>query len=150
MEPFGRNPVNNQEGLRQSNAERKKQARAKAKEAILSLQGSGQKVNFGTVATESGVSRHFLYTDSEIRLEIESLRNRDVNNDINRRAKFDKNAKSKDTILLAKDRRIAKLESENRKLKEELSVLRGLVYGTDNRLTAGTCTPREESSNYGG
>ena len=47
---------------------------------------------------------------------------------MNQRAKFDKTSKSKDVIIEVKDKKIAKLEKENKKLKEETNTLRGLLY----------------------
>ncbi|NLB41979.1 MAG: hypothetical protein GX815_06905 [Clostridiales bacterium] len=48
---------------------------------------------------------------------------------MNKRAKYDKISRSKDVIIEAKYKRIAKLEAENRKLRIELEHLRGLLYG---------------------
>lgn len=141
----------NQEGLYKSNAERTRTAREKALEAILALKSERKPVNFSTIAKQSGVSRHFLYSDEEVKKAIEEERGCDVENEINRRARFDKTAKSKDIIIEAKEKRIAKLEEENKRLKAELSVLRGMVYATSNAgSTSGICIPREECSNSGG
>ncbi len=90
---------------------------------------------------ESGLSRCFLYRNSEIRSLIEEQRKRDVSDEINRRAHYDKTAKSKDVIIAAKDKRIAKLEDENRRLKAEVATLRGIVYA-NNKTTADTCSRR--------
>lgn len=138
-----------QSGLKRSNAERAKDAREKAKQAISLLKAERIQVNFSTVAMKSGVSRNYLYRNPEIRSLIEEQRKCDVDNEINRRARYDKTARSKDVIISAKDKRIARLEEENRHLKEELLILRGLVYGT-NKSTAITCNRREESSDTGG
>lgn len=138
-----------QSGLKRSNAERAKDAREKAKQAISLLKAERIQVNFSTVAMKSGVSRNYLYCNPEIRSLIEEQRKCDVDNEINRRARYDKTARSKDVIISAKDKRIARLEEENRHLKEELLILRGLVYGT-NKSTAITCNRREESSDTGG
>lgn len=89
---------------------------------------NGYKINFNAVANESGVSKTFLYDNVEIREKIERLRNAQVNKEINQRAKFDKTSKSKDVIILTKDKKIAKLEKENRELKNELNTLRQLIY----------------------
>jgi hypothetical protein len=62
-----------------------------------------------------------------------------IDNFINRRARYDKTAKSKDVIIAAKDKRIARLEEENRKLKAELETLRGMVYAKKD-TSSGTCT----------
>ena len=117
-----------QSGLQRSNQERAKEARNKAIQAIAALRSENEQVNFSTVSIRSGVSRRFLYRNTEIRTLIEESRKCDVNNEINRRARFDKTAKSKGVIIAAKDKRIAKLEEENKRLKDELSILRGMVY----------------------
>ncbi len=118
----------NQSGLQRSNAQRTRIAREKALLAIDELKGEGKQVNFSTVSQRCGISRHFLYEDAEIRKNIEEHRKNDVNNEINKRAKFDKTAKSKDVIIAAKDRRIARLEEENKRLRAEVITLRGMIY----------------------
>lgn len=133
--------MSNREGLKKSNVERTENARIKAMEAIQALKSQREQVNFSTVAKQSGVSRHFLYSDEETRKAIEEQRGCEIDNEINRRARFDKTAKSKDVIIEAKDKRIAKLEEENKRLKAELAILRGMVYATSNsNCTSGTCT----------
>jgi hypothetical protein len=117
-----------QKGLQRSNTERTRKAREKALQAINSLRDKGEQINFSTVSQRSGISRHFLYEDAETRKAIEEHRKNDVNNEINKRAKFDKTSKSKDVIIAAKDRRIAKLEEENRRLRAEVITLRGMIY----------------------
>lgn len=123
----------NQEGLKKSNVSRTEAARTRAMDAILTLKSEQKQVNFSTVAKQSGVSRHFLYGDEEIRKAIEKQRGCGIDNEINRRARFDKTTKSKDVIIAAKDRRIARLEEENKKLKAEVATLRGLVYSENTR-----------------
>lgn len=127
-----------QSGLRRNNKERTKNAREKAIQAINSLKSEGEQVNFSSVAQKSGVSRRFLYQSQEIRNIIEEQRGLMVNNEINKRAHFDKTAKSKDVVIAAKDKRIAKLEAENKQLKAEISILRGMIYGM-NKPTSETC-----------
>ena len=119
-----------QSGLQKSNTERKRKAREKANQAIADLTSEGVQVNFSTVSQKSGVSRHFLYEDSEIRKAIEEYRKIDVNNEINKRARYDKTSKSKDVIIALKDRRIARLEEENKRLRAEVLTLRGMIYGS--------------------
>ena len=129
----------NQEGLKRSYAERTKEARKRAQQAIVRLKSENKQVNFSTVSAQSGISRHFLYGDQETRSLIEEQRKCDVANEMNRRAHYDKTAKSKDVIIAAKDKRIARLEEENRKLKNELETLRGMVYAKKD-MSSGTCT----------
>ena len=141
--------MSDQKGLQRNYKERTDGAREKALQAINILKANGHQVNFSSVSKESGVSRHFLYGDDEVRSIIEEQRKCDVDNSINRRARYYKTAKSKDVIIAAKDKKIARLEEENRRLKAELTTLRGMVYAS-NKSTSGTCTPCKESSNSGG
>ena len=120
----------NQSGLLRSNTERTRKAREKALKAIDVLKAEGEQVNFSTVSQRSGISRHFLYEDPETRKSIEEHRKKDVNNEINKRAKFDKTSKSKDVIIASKDKRIARLEEENRRLRAEVTILRGMIYNS--------------------
>jgi len=80
----------NQEGLYKSNTERTRTAREKTLEAIPALKSERKPVNFSTIAKQSGVSRHFLYSDEEVKKAIEEQRGCDIDNEINRRARFDK------------------------------------------------------------
>ena len=82
-----------------------------------------------------------LYEDSEIRKAIKEYRKIDVNNEINKRARYDKTSKSKDVIIASKDRRIARLEEGNKRLRAEVLALRGMIYGSCG-TTSGTCTRR--------
>ena len=118
----------NKENLRKSNEKRQAEAKAKAMKTIKKMRAEGEPINFAGVAKSSGLSKHFLYGNDEIRSTIERYREAEVNAQINQRAKYDKTAKSKDVVIAAKDRKIAKLEYENKKLKEENAILRGMVY----------------------
>lgn len=139
-----------QSGLQRSNTGRSKDAKDRAKQAIIDLKTEHKQVNFSTVALKSGVARSFLYADEEVKKMIEEHRKRDVSSEINKRARFDKTAKSKDVIIETKDRRIAALVEENTKLKAEISILRGMVYADSNKVTSRTCSRREECSKTGG
>ena len=115
-------------GLEANWKQRADGARAKAEEAINELRIKGAKINFNSVAETSGVSKSFLYDDRTIKKKIEQLRLADVDKEMNKRARYDKTSKSKDVIISVKDRRIAKLEEENRKLRSENECLRGRLY----------------------
>ena len=115
-------------GLRENWKSRGTEAKEKALKAIEQLSATEQHVNFNSVSKASGVSKSFLYDTAELRKRIEEQRGDEVNSEINRRAKYDKTSRSKDVVIEAKDKRIAKLEEENRKLKAEISILRGLIY----------------------
>lgn len=117
-----------QSGLQRSNEERTKGARNKALKAIIDLESENRPVNFSAVSSKSGVARSFLYADEETKKAIQEHRKKQVADEMNKRTRFDKTSKSKDVIIEAKNRRIAILEEENRKLKAEIATLRGMVY----------------------
>lgn len=100
----------------------------KVDNAIRELSLTEQKINFNSVSNLSGVSKTFLYNNEEIKKRIEELRDKQTSRIMNQRAKYDKTAKSKDIIIVAKDKKIKELEVENKKLKEQLEVLRGKLY----------------------
>lgn len=121
------NMTNNLEG---SWSKRKAEARKKVLDAIREIQMEDKPVNFNSVHNRSGVSKNFLYNEPEIRKSIDECRQQEKSRLVARQSKYDKTSKSKDVIIQAKEKSIAKLEVENRKLKHELEVLRGLVYNT--------------------
>jgi hypothetical protein len=142
--------MSDQSGLQRSNKERSKDARARALQAVISLESQKKAVNFSAVAAVSGVARSFLYADEQSRKMIEEHRKKSVSDEMNRRARFDKTSRSKDVIIEAKDKRIATLMAENEKLKAEIALLRGMLYADKDSITSRTCSRREETSNSGG
>lgn len=116
------------EGVQKYRLQQSEEACRKAEKAIQELQLMGKAINFSSISKQSGVSRNFLYRDVQIRSKVDKLREKDVQMEMNRRAKYDKTSKSKDVVIEAKDKRIAKLEAENRKLKSENERLRGMLY----------------------
>ena len=117
-----------QSGLQRSNKERTEGARNKALQAIIDLESAKIPVNFSTVSSKSGVARSFLYADEQLKIAIQEHRKKNVESEMNKRVRFDKTSKSKDVIIEAKNRRIAMLEEENKKLKAEIVTLRGMIY----------------------
>lgn len=142
--------MSDQSGLQRSNKERSKDARERALQAVISLESQNKAVNFSAVAAVSGVARSFLYADEQSRKMIEEHRKKSVSDEMNRRARFDKTSRAKDVIIEAKDKRIAMLMAENKKLKAEISLLRGMLYADKDSITSRTCSRREETSNSGG
>ncbi|MBT9138743.1 MAG: hypothetical protein DDT31_01318 [Syntrophomonadaceae bacterium] len=117
--------------LEESWNRRKEESRKKAKLAIRALEEEGKTVNFNSVHVQSGISKSFLYDDEEIRNLIETHRMKKVEREITWHKKYDKTSDSKDVILEAKEKRIKKLEEENAKLKQEIKVIRGLIYNKE-------------------
>ena len=118
----------NTEGLKKYAEEKTKITLEKVDKSIRELSLNGEKINFNSVAIASGVSKTFLYSHEDVKKRIEELRQQQVSKEMNQRAKYDKTAKSKDIIIIAKDKKIRELEEENRKLKEQLEILRGKLY----------------------
>ena len=116
--------------LRASWNSRTAESLQKARSAINQLVASENEVTFAAVHKVSGVSKNFLYNNAEIRKEIENAR-KDTHEiaEIKRQKKL-KTKQSRDVVLEAKDRRIKRLEEENRRLKLELDTLRGRLYDT--------------------
>ena len=77
---------------------------------------------------QSGLSKSYLYQTPEIRKRIEECRQKENAAKAAWHEKYDKTSKSKDVIIAAKDKRITKLEEENRKLKKEIDNLMALLY----------------------
>jgi len=120
--------ADNTKGLKEYAKQRSRMALEKVDKAIRELSLTEQKINFNSVSQLSGVSKTFLYNNQEIKKRIEELRDKQVSKTINQRAKYDKTSKAKDIIIMAKDKKIKELEKENKKLKEQLEVLRGKLY----------------------
>ncbi len=120
--------ADNTKGLKEYALKRSQMALEKVDKAIRELSLTEQKINFNSVSQLSGVSKTFLYNNQEIKKRIEELRDKQVSKTINQRAKYDKTSKAKDIIIMAKNKKIRELEEENKKLKEQLEVLRGKLY----------------------
>ena len=114
--------------LEESWRKRSDEARAKALKAIKELQANGEPVNFNTVHLKSRVSKNYLYTNEAVRKEIESQRLLEAAKAGAWHKKYDRTSKSKDVLIEAKDKRIAKLDEENHRLRQELDTLRRLLY----------------------
>ncbi|EPY2296306.1 DUF6262 family protein [Clostridium sporogenes] len=115
-------------GLKEYAKNKSKITLEKVDKAIRELSLTEQKINFNSVSQLSGVSKTFLYNNGEVKKRIEEFRQKQTSKNMNQRAKYDKTSKSKDIIIVAKDKKIKELEKENKKLKEQLEVLRGKLY----------------------
>jgi hypothetical protein len=115
-------------GLKEYAKNKSKVTLEKVDNAIRELSLTEQKINFNSVSQLSGVSKTFLYNNEEIKKRLEELRDKQTSRTMNQRAKYDKTAKTKDIIIMAKDKKIKELEQENKKFKEQLEILRGKLY----------------------
>jgi hypothetical protein len=107
---------------------RTEEAQERVLNAIKEMQAKGEPVNFNTVHLKSGASKNYLYKNELIRKEIESIRSTEAAKAGAWHKKYDRTSKSKDVLIEAKERRIAKLEEENLRLRRELDNLRRLLY----------------------
>jgi hypothetical protein len=121
--------------------------RAKAIQALRTLDAEGRPVTFEAVAQAADVSRSWLYAQPDIRAEIERLRA------AHRRAPttpVPARQRSSDASLLrrleAATERIRQLSKENRKLREQLAHALGEQRATANRDTASTRPGRRRPS----
>ena len=103
-------------------------AQERVLKAIEELKTAGEPVNFNTVHLKSGASKTFLYKNEMIRKEIESQRSIEAARAGAWHKKYDRTSKTKDVLIAAKDKRIAKLEEENRRLQREIDNLRRILY----------------------
>lgn len=115
-------------GLKEYAKNKSKITLEKVDNAIRELSLTEQKINFNSISQLSGVSKTFLYNNEDIEKRIEELRDKQTSRTMNQRAKYDKTAKTKDIIIMAKDKKIKELEQENKKFKEQLELLRGKLY----------------------
>lgn len=118
----------NTKGLKEYAQNKTKMTLEKVDKAIRELSLGEQKINFNSVSNLSGVSKNFLYKNQEIKQRIEELRDKQTEKVIKQRIKYDKTDKSKDIIIIAKDKKIKELQEENRKLKGQLEIIRGKLY----------------------
>ena len=115
-------------GLKEYAQNKTKITLEKVDKAIQELSLGEQKINFNSVSNLSGVSKTFLYNNSEIKKRIEELRDKQIEKVINQRLKYDKTDKTKDIIIMAKDKKIKELQEQNRKLKNQLEIIRSKLY----------------------
>ena len=120
--------VGSTKGLKEYAQNKTKITLEKVDKAIQELSLGEQKINFNSVSNLSGVSKTFLYNNTEIKQRIEELRDKQTEKVIKERLKYDKTDKSKDIIIMAKDKKIKEIQEENRKQKEQLEILRGKLY----------------------
>ncbi|MED2006480.1 DUF6262 family protein [Brevibacillus laterosporus] len=100
----------------------------KVEEAIKKMIKKQVKINFNSVSEESGVSKAFLYRNTELRDRIETLRKQQEGLPLIKQVKRNMNDASKDVIIASLWKRVKDLEKENKEIKEQLKVQFGKIY----------------------
>jgi hypothetical protein len=131
--------ADNSHHIVQAARRRRELTRAKAIQALRTLDAAGEPVTFETVARTAGVSRSWLYAQPDIRTEIDQLRT------ATRRAPatpVPARQRASDASLLrrleAATQRNRNLTEENRKLREQLAQALGQQRATGTRDTPAT------------
>jgi Family of unknown function (DUF6262) len=111
---------------------RAEQTRGRAIAALRRMDATGQRINFDTVARYAGVSRSWLYTQDDLRTEIERLRQR---HPAASPAPPPQRQRASDVSLLrrleAATARIQRLEADNQQLRNALARALGQRRGTE-------------------
>lgn len=124
------------EPLRDAASRRSIDAVARARTAIDELTRSGEQVSFQAVARRAGVSRQWLYTNPELRAEIERLRAMHADRSGSSVPAAERSSEA------SQRQRVEGLLEENRRLRQENAELRdelALAYGRqrETRASAG-------------
>jgi hypothetical protein len=115
------------DAIREAAAHRSLDATARARRALRELSRHGTEVNFAAVAAIANVSRQFLYTNPELRKEIDELRG-EQRTTLSRTAVEDhaSDASLRTRLRAALDDN-QRLREENTRLREELAIAHGTV-----------------------
>lgn len=109
---------------------RKEHKHKGVEEAITTLLREQKLINFNTVAKAACVSKAYLYGQPDLRERIEALRQQTMEQMVRERVTnaSGKTDASRDLVILAKDRCIKELETENSKLQQQLKVALAKAY----------------------
>ena len=119
----------NIEGMKSHAQRRAQETHQRVDQTITTLVRERKPINFNTVAHSAGVTKSYLYTQSDVRARIEALRtSQNTPRHQRQSVPYERTDASKDMLLAAKDRRIKALEEENCQLKEELKKSLGRAY----------------------
>jgi|SRR3954466_6853248 hypothetical protein len=97
-------------------------------EAIQRLIRANESINFNSVASEAGIAKATLYNHQELRDRIKGLRQQQAQAPTPKQIKREMDNNNKDAIIASLQRRIKKLEGENKQLREQLKVAYADVY----------------------
>jgi len=116
----------NTDGLRQNAQAKRKEAFEKVERGIQQLIKEKRPVNFNQVSEASGVSKAWLYKEPEIKARIEHLRAQSKPG-VKLTRKISASEASTKALNMTLQKRIKKLESENRELRKQNEIAYGQV-----------------------
>ena len=116
------------EQLKAIHESRKASTFQKVDEAIHRLVRAYESINFNSVASEAGIAKATLYNHQELRERIESLRQQQEQAPTPKQTKREMDDNNKDALIASLQRRIKKLDGENKELREQLKVAYAQVY----------------------
>lgn len=119
---------NRTDHMKSIHSSRKAQTQRKVDEAIQKLVRAKGKINFNSVASLAGVAKATLYNHSDIRERIETLRDQQANVSHPEMLKYKMDQNNKDAIIASLQRKIKKIEKENKELREQLKMAYGEIY----------------------
>lgn len=123
------NHKRNTSGVKAFAQKKSEEAFKRVDDALRDMVLKKEPINFNTVMKKANVSKGFVYNNEDIRDRIEKLR--DSQKGIKpKQVKNKMTDNSKDILLAAKTKKIKELEEENKKIKNEIEVLRGKLYDT--------------------
>ena len=102
-------------------------------DAIKRLIKNRQPINFNSVISEAGVSKGYLYNNSDHRRRIEDLRQQQTSRVNPKQIRNEKSDASKDVIITSLKKRIKEQEDRLIQLENENRKLRGKIYDLDSK-----------------
>lgn len=100
----------------------------KVDEAVKRLIRANESINFNSVASEAGVAKATLYNHPELRERVETLRQKQAHTPTAKQVKRDMNDANKAALIETLKRKVKKLESENKDLREQIKVAYAQIY----------------------
>ncbi|BAH06664.1 DUF6262 family protein [Clostridium kluyveri] len=120
--------VRNIKGLKEYAQDKKEEVTKRVDATIQKLIIEKKPINFNSVSIEANVSKTYLYTHKDVRKRIEELRVRQIEVFSSKNMKKQMTENNKDTLLIAKNKKIKELSEEVKRLKQELMYLQGKIY----------------------
>lgn len=117
--------ADNSHHLAEAARRRREQTLTRAHHALQQLEADGQPVTIATLAAHAGVSRAWLYAETDLRTRINALRDQNVNTTATRPpADAGSEASLRNRLTLA-HQRIRELTDQNQQLRDQIAHLHG-------------------------